>query len=366
MNKSILSTLILAGIWTSVPGVAQTFVHCNPSEPAEEINMTSCEKQYKNVGLPQNKQYSLTPPRIVYDPFRNVIGVIASIISLCNDGEPKAELIAVQERMDGSACGDVAPEAGESNCYWHGSHNEDGGCVCDLGYTGEFCQEEDTRIDDNAFRGSAYTYVKAQLLDKNTLSNYQPLQSHLGGSGADFQQAIISTFFAPSDANTATEAEYARRRQEYGELITTQHVVWGSQVQQRLVRDIQSAGTAPVTSVTEVGNIAIDGRTLDEMIKLEIVDIAMQIELMEEDAMRYMLHQPVKLLTESWVNAGLVCSGHGTQDPSTGACTCESAYEGSNCERAKTCNGHGTRDQDQICHCNTGWTGENCELDANV
>jgi VWD domain-containing protein/laminin EGF domain protein len=69
-------------------------------------------------------------------------------------------------------------------------------------------------------------------------------------------------------------------------------------------------------------------------------------------------------------SAGLSCSGDGSCDPVTGACSCSPIHWGSHCQNdcpgvsgEIACSGHGTCAQNTgMCSCESGWGTENCGI----
>ncbi len=222
---------------------------------------------------------------------RSIEGIVEGILNLCGDGDAKAELIAVQEGTNQNADGTAG---------W------DDNAVTATGTAGA-----------TALKNGVYSYVKSEILDQTDLSKYDKLQSALsaptnvGNSQATCQSlnfasqkatetcmAVVNTLFA--DKGAENDQEYKKtilnQRQEYARQVTERHITLGYNVQQKVVEDLAAAAQAPVSSSSEIGSIAIDGQTLDEMLKIVVADVALQIEMMEADAVDFLMQQPVEIM----------------------------------------------------------------------
>ncbi len=238
--------------------------------------------------------YKPTGPKWSVDIGRSITGIIQGVLTLCGDGDAKAELIAVQEQINENADG----SAGWENV------NEVSGST-----TGT--------VADTALQSGLYGYVKSEIMDQTDLSKYGELQKNLqspanvGNSQQTCESlnwnsdrakqtcmAVVNTFFADKGAdNTQAYVEQIQKqRQEYANLIASRMVQLGYTAQQKVVSDLQAASLAPVSSDNEVGSIAIDAQTLDEMLKITVADLALQVEMMEADAMTFLMQQPVEIM----------------------------------------------------------------------
>lgn len=238
--------------------------------------------------------YKPTGPLFALDLGRSLVGIIQGVITLCGDGDAKAELIAVQQQTNKNADGTA--------------DDSDNGIGSRTG-----------TVTDTALQNTAYGYLKTEVLDQTDLSKYSELQQALsnptnkGNSQRTCQSfnwdsdnslktcmAVVNTFFADMgrEGNTREyKNKIANQRQAYANKITERHITMGYTVQQKVVNDLKAAAQAPVSSDNEVGLIAIDGQTLDEMLKIAIADVALQIEMMEADAVAFLMQQPVEIMS---------------------------------------------------------------------
>ena len=134
--------------------------------------------------------------------------------------------------------------------------------------------------------------------------------------------AIVDTFFADKGDEGNTEeykAKISQQRHEYAEEVTKYHTKLGYTVQQNVIADLKKASNAPVATDNEVSAIAIDGQTLDEMIKVTVADLALQIEMMEADAIAFLMQQPIEILPEQRPAVGDVDDTTGGTGEGTGS-----------------------------------------------
>ena len=241
--------------------------------------------------------YKPKGPKWSIDLGRSITGIIQGVLTLCGDGDAKAELIAVQEGINENADG----SAGWENV------NEVSGST-----TGT--------VADTAMQSGVYGYVKSEIMDQTDLSKYAKLQENLqspqnvGNSQATCESlnwntdrakqtcmAVVNTLFADKgDENTQDYLrQIEKQRQEYANIIAERMATLGYTAQEKVISDLQAASMAPVSSDNEVGSIAIDGQTLDEMLKITVADLALQVEMMEADAVAFLLQQPVEIMPEA-------------------------------------------------------------------
>lgn len=228
-------------------------------------------------------------PAFSKDLGRSVTGIFQGILTLTQDGESKAELMAVQEQINNNAdgTGDDTPNP---------------------------CS--DGSVTQTALKNGAYDYVKKQILDRTDLTTYGKLQTALsgsskgahavsvceelnwkaGGKGKETCQAVVDTFFTKTGATDREMETIQSQRQAYASTVVPRFITLGYETQQKLKADLQAAAVAPVAADNEIASIANDGQTLDEMLKITVADLALQVEMMEADAMGFMLQQPVAIM----------------------------------------------------------------------
>ncbi|MBE6446575.1 MAG: hypothetical protein E7021_04150 [Alphaproteobacteria bacterium] len=229
------------------------------------------------------------PPPVASDLGRSITGIVQGVLTLTQDGDSKAELMVVQEQINTNAdgTGDDTPNP---------------------------CS--DGSVTQTPLENTAYDYIKAQILDRTDLTTYGKLQTALsssskgahavsvceelnwkaGGKGKETCQAVVDTFFTKTGATDREMEKIQSQRQAYASTVVPRFITLGYETQQKLKADLQAAAVAPVAADNEIASIANDGQTLDEMLKITVADLALQVEMMEADAMGFMLQQPVAMM----------------------------------------------------------------------
>ena len=249
-----------------------------------------------------------TGPKWAIDLGRSIEGIIEGVIMLCGDGDAKAELIAKQEAVNSNADG----SAGTTSTT-----------------TGTTSTTSSGKAGETALTNGVYSYVQSEILSQTNLTQYTVLQNDINSPKAEgdatklctnspsdttfpglgYAQgskanpiciAIVDTFFAAKgDENTHEYQDTVlSQRQDYAQQVAKRHVTLGYNIQQKVIDDLKTAAKAPITSDNEVGAIAIDGQTLDEMLKVTVADLAIQIEMMEADAVAFLLQQPIEIMSK--------------------------------------------------------------------
>ena len=81
--------------------------------------------------------------------------------------------------------------------------------------------------------------------------------------------------------------------------MSSQKELTNHQVKGYIQNDLSVISSVELTGDGELGAIAVDAHTLEQMVKIALVDLALQIEMMEADAIQFMIHQPVILMSET-------------------------------------------------------------------
>ena len=214
---------------------------------------------------------------------RSIVGLISSIIGLCGEGESKAQLIATQEQNNRNTSG-----AGGSVDSTDTSSGK-----LSPGTAGE-----------SEFSGSAFNYVNENILSKEGgFGNiaYDPLKNVLSDNKdtqtlrSDIRTAVLKTFFADPTKTEESTTEYMNKikaeRNAYVQEASSRHVTLGYRVKGYIQNDLAVISSVPVTGDGELGAVAVDAHTLEQMVKMELVDLALQIEMMEADAIQFLIQQ---------------------------------------------------------------------------
>jgi len=220
---------------------------------------------------------------------RSVMGFISSIVQLCGEGESKAQLIATQEENNQNTSG----SSGSA-----GSTDTSAGALDTMGSAG-----------GAEFSGSAFDYVNAHILAKEGNVGYTPLKTVLASAGetdtlrANIRTAVLDEFFADTTKSEQATTEYQekirKQRNTYAQEAAGRHVTLGYRVKGYIQNDLSAISSAALAGDGELGAIAVDSHTLEQMVKMELVDLALQMEMMEADAIQFLMHQPVVLMSET-------------------------------------------------------------------
>ena len=231
---------------------------------------------------------------ITVDVGRSLTGLVTSILSLTGEGESKAQLIATQEENNQNACG----SSGSA-----GSTNTSAGTLNTMGSAGE-----------SEFSGSAFDYVNAHILAKEGNVGYTPLKTVLASATetdalrSNIRKAVLDEFFADTTKSEQATTEYQekirKQRNAYVQEAAGRHVTLGYRVKGHIQNDLSAISSASLSGDGELGAIAVDSHTLEQMVKMELVDLALQIEMMEADAIQFLMHQPVVLMSETKPTSG--------------------------------------------------------------
>lgn len=234
------------------------------------------------------------PVGMTQDFGRTVTGLIESIIGLCGEGESKAQLIATQEQNNKNTSGSSG--SADQTDTSQGTMSSGGSSLGSAG--------------GSEFSGSAFDYINTTLLSTGMGNvGYEPLKKVL--SSADRQgirDAVKNNFFAdptkPEESTTEYKNKIRAERSAYVQEASSRHVTLGYRVKGHIQSDLAVISSVPVTGDGELGAIAVDAHTLEQMVKMELVDLALQIEMMEADAIHFLMQQPVELMRETKAKNG--------------------------------------------------------------
>ena len=159
------------------------------------------------------------------------------------------------------------------------------------------------------FSGSAFNYINTTLLSKGGNVGYAPLKTALASSSntdtlrQNIRTTVLKEFFADptksEQKTTAYQDKIREKRSAYVQEASGRHVTLGYRVKGHIQNDLSAIASTSLKGDGELGSIAVDAHTLEQMVKIELVDLALQIEMMEADAIQFMLHQPVVLMSET-------------------------------------------------------------------
>ncbi len=219
-------------------------------------------------------------PMVIGDSIRGITG---SVVGLLKVGE--------------------MPETGaDINVYqgWASALQEGENRLEELG-KGEF-------TDATAIPTPAFDLVNKKVLDPAKSSGfgtpYKPLNDKIKKKGADIEKVVKEMFF--TDGTTAgtqktveeLEAEAQRRRQEYLITIGKEYTRLAYGVHEALTDEMTAAISTPVYANGSNGAISGADVTWKAINRALIADIAMQIQLMELDAAKFLAVQPIELMPD--------------------------------------------------------------------
>ena len=253
-------------------------------------------------------------PWAAADAYRIIEYFIAGIMELTGDGDWKAKLIAKQEENNQNANGGGG-SAGST----------DTSDALDSTVDSSTTTETDGTAATNQFTGSAFDHVYSYVFTKNGNVGYEPVKSALSGNRQSIRNKVLEIFYADPLKDEQKTTEYQKKihdqRVEYITEAAKRHMWLAYHVKGYIQNDLQAIASAPLTGDGEIGLISVDSHTLEQAIKMELVEMAMQIELMEADAIHFMMRQPITLLSETKPSGGTSCVP-GTKNPDGTFCTC--------------------------------------------
>ncbi len=227
-------------------------------------------------------------PWTAQDFGRTITGFIVSIMNLCSEGENKAQLIATQEENNQNTCGGTG-DASRTN-----TSSGD----LDIGTAGS-----------SEFSNSSFDYIKTNILEKDGNIGYKNLKTALDSTTdtntlrQNIRKTVLDEFFADTTKDEQKTTEYQekirKQRNAYVQEASNRHVILGYRVKGSIQNDLSVISSVPLSGDGELGAIAVDSHTLEQMVKMELVDLALQIEMMEADAIQFLMHQPVVLMGET-------------------------------------------------------------------
>ena len=217
-------------------------------------------------------------PVFITDSIRGLIGSIMSLIDVGDHPKLGATLNIIQGEVDALVDGDE-------------SYLEDAG-------TGE------ASSSSGGLTISAYDYVEKHVLNNNLKTPYAPLNSKVvynfkDGTVSGAEKAIKELFFIAkqSDVTDEKREEIVANRNDYLKKVSQTYVSLAYNVQKSLVDDM-SAISADINGNGSIGATAGTDQTWHAINKALVADIALQIQLMELEAARFLFVQPEVIMSE--------------------------------------------------------------------
>ena len=215
---------------------------------------------------------TITNPIILGDPIREMVGSIMTLFFKGDDPILGATLNVIQEEIQKELEGD-------------------GGV--------SFVEDVGTGSAGPGLTTPTYDYVNSKILTANLKTPYAPLNSKLS-SGGDLKKVVEDMFFiaSPAEATEEKQAEVLKRRTDYLTTIGKSYTRLAYEVHQNLISDMSSI-SANINGNGSIGATAGMDQTWHAINRALIADIAMQIQLMELDAAKFLSVQPLILMTET-------------------------------------------------------------------
>lgn len=141
---------------------------------------------------------------------------------------------------------------------------------------------------------TAFDYVNENLIK-------EAKKSTLGAPQKDYDTAVeyVKRTFYHDDPKTITpaiEEKIKQARLDYLQEINTNVMSLGIGVQQAILEDAKSISTAPTSGCSFIDDMNVNTKTLSTIIKQTMADLALQIRLLELEAVKEQATQPISLL----------------------------------------------------------------------
>ena len=144
-----------------------------------------------------------------------------------------------------------------------------------------------------------YDYIDKNILTATLKTPYAPLNNRLS-SGADYKAIVQDMFFIPNaaEATEQKQQQVLARRTAYLTALGRAYTQLAYGVHGTLISDMHSVA-ADINGNGSIGATAGADQTWHAINRALIADIAMQIQLMELDAAKFLSVQPLILMTEA-------------------------------------------------------------------
>ena len=212
----------------------------------------------------------LVNPAKMSDSFRALVGSILNLLKLGEEPEIGAVLNVTQEEVDALVAGDE-------------TYEEDVG-------TGEA---------GPGLATPTFDYINTNVLTNKLKTPYEPLNRKLSGK-ADYKKIVKEMFFIATDkeATEKKQQEVLSTRTAYMTELGKSYTRLAYNVHQQLIDDMTSI-SADINGNGSIGATAGMDQTWHAINRALIADIALQIQLMELDAVKFLSVQPLVLMTET-------------------------------------------------------------------
>lgn len=207
-------------------------------------------------------------PFMIGDPVRSVIGILMTLFYKADDPILGATLNVTQEEVEALLAGDET-----------------------------YVEDEGTGEAGSGLSTPTFDYVSKNVLSATLKTPYKPLNDKL--SSSDKKAVVKEMFFIATDAEATEEkqAEILQKRTDYLTQIGKTYTQIAYGVHQQLISDMDSI-SADINGNGSIGATAGMDQTWQAINRALISDIALQIQLMELDAAKFLSVQPLVLMTE--------------------------------------------------------------------
>lgn len=140
---------------------------------------------------------------------------------------------------------------------------------------------------------TAYDYIKTEVFDKLSESEFSKPQVDQEAALAYIKQNYFYDEDEPMPAEK--QAEIEKKRSDYLFELQTKLKDISTEVLSRLEKDKEAIEAAALGGCGAMQDIAINTQTLVALVKQTVVDITLQIQLMELNAVQDLLTQPIDI-----------------------------------------------------------------------
>ncbi|MBQ3695697.1 MAG: hypothetical protein II938_01840 [Alphaproteobacteria bacterium] len=207
-------------------------------------------------------------PQSMSDSIRGAIGNIMALLPAADGPQMGANINVTQGKADALVTGDAS-----------------------------YVVDEGTGAPSNSdLNISAYEYVKENILDNDKKTAYGPLNDKIK-SGGDMTAVVKEMFFIENEEDNTEEnkTKIMENRKAYLKTIASDYVYTAYNVREKLIDDMKAI-SADLNGNGTIGATSGIDQSWRAVNKALIADIAMQIQMLELDAARFLSVQPIVLM----------------------------------------------------------------------
>jgi hypothetical protein len=243
------------------------------------------------------------------DPITAMVGTVAGLLASFSEPEMGATVNVTQEEADALEAGSekyiqaemdgsATSQGFSTTAYDYVRQNlfEGGASISSDSEDGE-SDSSNSKMKFTTVKRSAWPYLNNRINDAMTVDGARKL--------------VIDTFFV-EDKEGVSQAkidEVNKHRIEYLQAIGSEYSLLAQEVQKRLIADLESVNTTTFNGDGLIGAVTGVDQTWLAATRALMADIALQLQLLEVDAARFLQYQPVEILP---VPAGLKTNNNST------------------------------------------------------